>query len=778
MRRLTVLAVSIVVSIAVLSLAPGAGAQLPKDKAPSWQASLDGDLQQVAVCEGSTCASSRVSASTSNSLTGGDANLYAFPRDGETFWAWDVGGGSDFAMTGTDVTDDGGLVVGVSDRMADQGLGEDAHGPFWTRDADPQGEIQARGDTTDIENASSDDDGKLATWLPGRDAFAMIKDPAATDQEGRVWVYTGGQGSEPYQDWTPAGQLVGADGAVDVAATSELVVSGFNQGGTAKVALFEAVDPGVSDRLDSEDGLDSTLNALDASRSGNVIVAGMGDDRAVVFRANVTAAGIEVERVRTLLTEEPVTSVAVSADGSRLALGGGFGIFSYERTDDEDQPYTRAWSWSQSVNGLDMSQDGRYVVATDASGLRSFWNAAPEGTVQLWRSDIGGTPLSVDTGYAGSGTIVGDDAGDVHFFDLDHSLGLVIDPNSMRLQPGKANEFTLTLDNEGDAVQDITLSATGGQADWVTFRTENGTGAPLSGVDVLPDETRTVTVEVTPPPGTSAGSSFAATIHATVDSSPDDATETVSISGSVEESHGVNLAADPPSLNIEQGAMQTVDLTVTNAGNLQDTIVIEIGSMAEGWTTTIGRNSFSLAAGASENTTLTVQAPDRADQGVTEDVDVLGTSQGDTSEQARLTIPATIGPTQAVSLSGPATVEARAGEATPIDVTVENVGNQASTFELSLEAPGTWGATVSSDSVTLATGETTDETVTVTPPADASGSATVTLSAVAQGDPSVASERRIVVRVTHGFLGLPGFGSAAAVAAIAAGLWAVSRRRR
>lgn len=781
MRRLTVLAVGIAVSIAVLPLVPGAGAQLPQDKDWSWQRSVEGDLREVAVCEGEACASAWTSAATANSGVGGSQdNLYSFERDGDIARAFNPESTdqSGFEMTGTDVDDAGEMLVGVSDQRT--GLTAEDDGPFWILEARAGGDTLAVGDNGDnIENAGGSDDRKLVTWLPGLDAWAMIRDPPDTGGDGRIWVYTGERNTEPFFKWDKSGESIGGSDAVAVEATSELVVAGYNDGGSANVRFYRQTNPNETDTIDDNDGVDAQLHALATSRAKHTVVLGT-EDRALIYRAAMENKSLEVDRIAPAHPGSAVTTAAVSDDGRLFAIGGSFGISVYRVTGDPDDPITRLWTWSQSVTEIDMSGDGRYLASIDGSGVRVFWNTAPEGMrpAPIWTNSDIGTPVSIDTGYAGSGTVVGSSDGNVYFFDLDYSLDATIDPSSKSLQPGQANEFTLTLDNQGDAVQDITLSATGAQADWVGFRTDNGTGAPLSGVTVLPGRSRTVTVEVTPPPGTAAGSSFSATVHATIDSSPDDATETVSISGSVEESYGVNLDADPDSLSIEQGEQRTVDVTVTNAGNLQDTIVLDVGSLSSGWTATLDRNSFSLAAGASDNTTLTIRAPDQADQGVTEEVRLLGTSQGNPSKQGQLSIPATVGPSRDVSLSGPGTVEARAGQATPIDVTVENIGNQASTFELSAEGPGTWAIAVSSDTVTLGARETADAVVTVNPPSDASGAATVTLTAVAQGDASVSSELKIIVRATQGFLGLPGFGTVAAVAAVATGLFAVSRRRR
>lgn len=784
MRRLTVVAVGLVVGTAVLAVAPGAEAQLPKDKDWSWQHSVDGEVEAVAVCEGFGCASDRSAASTANTVGGGDQdNLYSFPRSGNPSWAWNVEGGTDqssFAMTGTDVTDDGDLIVGVSDEMANQGLTADDHGPFWVREA--TGSIVARADDTDIRHATNSSDRKLTTWLPGTDAFAMVHDPGTTDADGRVWVYTGATNSQPYANWTRGGESVGATEAVDVAATSELLVAGFNDGSATNVALFDQESPAVTGRIDADDGgVDATLEALDASRNGDLVVVGTDDDKAVVLRVSAAGGSVSVDRVGPVFTDSPVTAVAVSADGERFAVGGSFGIASYELTDDAEDPFELDWSWSQGTSGLDMSQDGLYLASQSSSGVRFFWNTPSEGQepVLLWTSsDLDGEPVSIDTGYSGSGTIVGDDSGNVYFFDLDYGLSATVDPSSRALDPGQPNGFTLTLENTGDALDELTLSASGPQASWVAFETENGSGAPLSGVTLVPDQTRTVSVQVTPPPGTPAGSSFQATLEAEITSSPDDVTETVPVSGTVRESYGVNLAADPPSLDLRQGETRTVDLTVTNAGNLQDRIIVDVGTLSEGWTATVGRNSFPLDAGASDNTTLTIRAPDQADQGTTEEVRIQGTSEGDPSEVGRLTVPATVGPSTGVSLSGPGTIEARAGEPTPLDVTVENVGNQPSTFDLSLEAPGTWAVALSADTITLDALETGDVQITVTPPGDAGGAATVQLTAVAQGDTSASSTLAIIVSVTRGFLGLPGFGPVAAVAALGVGLWTVSRRRR
>ncbi|MBE7528667.1 MAG: hypothetical protein HND44_02430 [Chloroflexi bacterium] len=94
--------------------------------------------------------------------------------------------------------------------------------------------------------------------------------------------------------------------------------------------------------------------------------------------------------------------------------------------------------------------------------------------------------------------------------------------------------------------------------------------------------------------------------------------------------YGVALSDDQAASG-EAGTMVTYTLTVTNLGNVNDTIALTAAS-ASGWTVELSDATVSLNAGASADVTVTVHIPANANDGDMDDVTVTAASQGEPAE--------------------------------------------------------------------------------------------------------------------------------------------------
>ena len=198
--------------------------------------------------------------------------------------------------------------------------------------------------------------------------------------------------------------------------------------------------------------------------------------------------------------------------------------------------------------------------------------------------------------------------------------------------------------------------------------------------------------------------------------------------------YGVTLAGVGDLMTETSDASEGISymLTVTNTGNTDDIIdLVTSGDAAA----TLSQDSVSLATGASTEVTLTVSDALLTTAGDYE-VKVTATSQGDNTKTAAVSTTTTILPVYGVTLAGVGdlmTETSDASEGISYMLTVTNTGNTDDMIDLTTS--GDAAATLSQDSVSLATGASTEVTLTVS---DAllttAGDYEVKVTATSQGD--------------------------------------------
>ena len=197
--------------------------------------------------------------------------------------------------------------------------------------------------------------------------------------------------------------------------------------------------------------------------------------------------------------------------------------------------------------------------------------------------------------------------------------------------------------------------------------------------------------------------------------------------------YGVTLAGVDELTTKTSDASEGVSymLTVTNTGNTDD--VIDLTSSDDA--ATLSQTSVSLAGGASVEVTITISGDALATAGNYE-VKVTATSQGDNTMSSEVPTNTTILPVYGVTLAGVGELTSEtsdASEGISYMLTVTNTGNTDDMIDL--VASGDAAATLSQDSVSLATGASTEVTLTVS---DAllttAGDYEVKVTATSQGD--------------------------------------------
>ena len=178
--------------------------------------------------------------------------------------------------------------------------------------------------------------------------------------------------------------------------------------------------------------------------------------------------------------------------------------------------------------------------------------------------------------------------------------------------------------------------------------------------------------------------------------------------------------------------------TITNNGNTDDVIDLSTSGDVDA---ALSADSVSLASGASEEVTLTISgdglmlAGDYA-------VKVTAISQGDNTKTSEITTATTILPVYGFSIAGVGDLETETADASDGVVYTLSITNNGNTDDvLDLSTSGDADATLSEDSVSLASGASAEVTLSIS--ADGlmlAGMYSVKITAISQGDNTISDE--------------------------------------
>ena len=178
--------------------------------------------------------------------------------------------------------------------------------------------------------------------------------------------------------------------------------------------------------------------------------------------------------------------------------------------------------------------------------------------------------------------------------------------------------------------------------------------------------------------------------------------------------------------------------TVTNEGNTTDVIALSTSGDADA---TLSADSVSLASGASEEVTLTVSGDGLMLAGAYE-VKVTATSQSDATKTSEISTTTTILPVYRFSIAGVGSLESETADGSAGVVYTLSITNDGNTVDvIDLSASGDADATLSADSVSLASGASEEVTLTIS--ADGlmlADAYSVKVTAISQGDNTISDE--------------------------------------
>ena len=297
---------------------------------------------------------------------------------------------------------------------------------------------------------------------------------------------------------------------------------------------------------------------------------------------------------------------------------------------------------------------------------------------------------------------------------------VAVTPAQLAGDPGAALRASLWVTNTGNCGDTFALSAAGPWA--VTLPPT--TGAVQAGGRI------TVPVTVTIPAAALAREAAVTTLKATSQADPGVAA-TALLTATANAVYGVTLAPEAAAGNGRAGQTVVYTLTLSNAGNAEDTYVLTADGAL--WDTVIAPMSVTLEAAAATPVTVTVTVPAGTPPGAMDTAAITATGAG---VSATSHVTTTAGAGYGVILDAAVTAgETLAGRTITYTVWVTNTGDYTDTFDLTV-AGNTWPVTLSQDSVELGAQAGTAVQVEVTVPATASGgdSDTTTLTATSRGD--------------------------------------------
>ena len=216
-------------------------------------------------------------------------------------------------------------------------------------------------------------------------------------------------------------------------------------------------------------------------------------------------------------------------------------------------------------------------------------------------------------------------------------------------------------------------------------------------------------------------------------------------------SRGVGLSISPPDNSGPPGGNVTFTVTVTNVGDVEDTYTLSATS-GEGWSVSIEPTLLTIAAGASDNATLSVVVPPDASDDDSDIIGIKALSTGDPEvddfEDAYVQVTVQRGVNVLISdpkNSGPP------GENVTFTVTVINTGNVVDSYDLMVKDSTGWGPTLSENLLEdVQPDENKTATLSVTIPENVSADAEdkITVTATSTKDTEVSASASCIATVT------------------------------
>ncbi|MCB8945724.1 MAG: right-handed parallel beta-helix repeat-containing protein, partial [Ardenticatenaceae bacterium] len=339
---------------------------------------------------------------------------------------------------------------------------------------------------------------------------------------------------------------------------------------------------------------------------------------------------------------------------------------------------------------------------------------------------------------------------------ISSTAGVLIEPPQAGSGgPTEVVSYTHTLTNSGNGIDQFFL-----QVVTATLPGWNVTVVPTQTGYLSPTETATVTVWVTIPAGAGAGITNEVTIAALA--LDPDAADLVTDTTTVEAGYALSLVPDNSA--VVQGPTTVVYThTLTNLGNISDTVALAVTATAGSPTWTVGLTPTAVTLDPLETQTIsvTVAVPDGAAIGVQHVAVVTATSSSPVTLQAAARNTTTIGIEAGVLITPSAQmVITAAGTLVTYEHEIINTGNVSDTFVLTATSTQGWLINFTGETLPpLQPGESVTRTLTISVPVGAApgqqDDTVLTATSTQDGAISDAATDTTRVEQEHGLLFVP-----------------------
>lgn len=606
------------------------------------------------------------------------------------------------------VSADGGRIVAAGNGDAEGQL------VLGTRQQGPVHRINITGEIT-------------AVRLSGDGTIVAAATDVATEEGGggRLYLYR----------WSQSVQLLWMDGLDDALSHLALSPDGASiAAGAGDVHYRYKVSGGAQSRV-ADDGFPGDVLDLQASDHAiHISIAGAASGHLVLYDDD-TAAGMR--EVRAKHDNRPLDAVAITRDGTRIAVGNdqgglwvydlGFPSYALAARGQLDLP--------TGITDLQFSGDGT-LLAVANSGSIQMYDLRNATLDLLWQDSRSGLLPSIALGKGGD-VLVAASGQDLLVYDAVHNVtATTVDPPAS-ITPGTPLPLRFRVENHGNRVEELAFSA---------LLPENWTAtvAPASML-LAPGAQRTVTATVTAPASEVPGN---ATVRLHMSRFPE-----TPVTLQVPQHDAWSLVPDELATSRGTDGQGAARFTfrIHNEGNVAGMPPLSVGGDDPAWQYRLSGHDAPLSPGESAPVTLTIQAPDDAAELAT----ATATIQVGGAVPATLEYTATVGALFRVGLEAPSGHRAEAGNETRFQVTVRNEGNTVDGARLELGAvPQSWRMQIAGGGrehivPLIGPGDAQVITIAVLLPDDAQGGPPyqISLAATSLADPGERVTRLILVTV-------------------------------
>ena len=246
----------------------------------------------------------------------------------------------------------------------------------------------------------------------------------------------------------------------------------------------------------------------------------------------------------------------------------------------------------------------------------------------------------------------------------------------IRVVPDQEASFRFFIDNNGNALDNVTLTLENIPGNWQRTLTPTQASIPAF-------SRQSFTLTVRPPENTINNTWALAYVNVTSQGErdqPESARSRVVLTLNTTVLRGPNLRVDVPNPTafVDPGATRTFDVNIRNTGNVEDNFTVSYERQDPSWSVELSRTDVPLKPLESATVQVTVRAPGAATVGETTTIDVIVTSKVDPARLKRVNMTARVsGPDLFVDTIGLDRQTPYSGDDIELAITLGNRGNKA-----------------------------------------------------------------------------------------------------